>query len=178
MTLAVGAAAPVLQAQPVFGPFVDSTALRRPLVVVFLRDVRSPMTRAAIADLTDIWPELDREGIGAVAVVQGSERDVRDFVPRHHVLFPVLHGDDALYAAWGVRTASPRELARSLAPSGLRQVARALETGMGFSTRGVAQLMAGCVIDPGGTLAMTWHGTRVTDAIPAADLRAAALASL
>lgn len=87
-----------LAGKPVFGPHFS---LDRPTAVVVLGDARSPAARRAIPSLNALFQSVDPDG-AVVGVLGGPKRAAWDFVPRYHVLFPVLwDGDGALAATFG-----------------------------------------------------------------------------
>lgn len=125
----IGEPAPRLSGQPVFGlPFDLHLACRRgPVVVAFLRPPGTVQANAAVARLHELWPELDAAGGSLVAVTRGDLDAVRDWVPREHILFPVLL-DAGMCEAWGVEgDRAWRAVSRGAGP--LRRVVSALRPG-------------------------------------------------
>lgn len=127
----IGAPAPRLAGKPVFGlPFDLSTVARRgPVVIAFVRPPGSPQAQAALSRLHALWPDIDAVGGAMVIVTTGTLESVRDWVPREHILIPVLHDvSGELRAAWGVGGDTTwRALARGAGP--LRGVVSALRPG-------------------------------------------------
>lgn len=112
-TLQPGQPAPPLEGQPVFGlPLhVGTPAQRAPAVVCFLRHLGSPPTRAALARLQAAMPAFDHAGVDLIAVSASGLPLARDFVPRHHLLFPLLCDPGGAHAArWGLSPFTPAEL--------------------------------------------------------------------
>lgn len=109
--------APPLRAQPVFGLDVDLAAwsARGPVVLVFTRYLGSPHARATLFALNEAYPDFDREGVQLAAVTDSSLRAARDFVPRHHLLFPLICDPEREhYAAFEVPTGGPGDVPRAL----------------------------------------------------------------
>ena len=124
-----GDRAPTAVVAPVSGLPVDLGT--GPLVVLFLRPLAGGMARVAIASVQAAMAQFDARAVRVVAITRGDLTMARDYVPRHHVLFPVvIDPDGALFDTWGV----PRDLAfrqslRGLRPSALRTVGHALRAG-------------------------------------------------
>lgn len=100
-----GLPAPALDALPVFGAPVHLHALtaRQPAVVCFVRHLGSPAARSALGRLQAAMPEYDRRGVALVAVTRSGLGIARDFVPRHHLLFPLICDPEGQhFTAWGV----------------------------------------------------------------------------
>lgn len=83
-----GVPVPVAQLNPVSGLPVTFGAL--PAVIVFVRDLHGTTARMALAALTSIWSELDARAIQLAVVTHTDLTYARDYVPRHHVLFPLV----------------------------------------------------------------------------------------
>ena len=103
--LSTGDAVPEVVLDPVFGRALTLPAdlSARPLAVVFVGGLSMPRTRAILSGLQDAYADLDRAGVQLVAVT-GSEMDrARDFVPRFHLLYPlVVDADGALRDRFGL----------------------------------------------------------------------------
>lgn len=91
----------------------------------------SPLGRLALHELQAAWAALDRAGVRVVAIVPSPPSDALDFVPRHHLLFPVvLDVDRAIAQSWGVQDDRRLgESVRALSPALLRRAASALSLG-------------------------------------------------
>lgn len=118
--LPVGAPAPLDRLHPVSGlPVVFGGA---PVIVVFLRDLHGTTARTALARLTEAWPALDAAGVRLAAITRTDLTYARDYVPRHHVIFPlVVDEDGSLAERFGV--GGPGPLLRGLTgvrPAGVR----------------------------------------------------------
>ena len=167
--IAVGTAAPSLIGQPVFGlPFDLGAARRRgAVVVVFLPPLASRAAAHTLLALTGIWGRIDTEAGGMVIVSRSPLETARDFVPRHHVLFPMLvDGDGNLAAAWGVGNATG--LAATLArarPGFLRDAVSVWRNGQPLPEDQPDQLPAAFVVQPNGQVSWTWYGRAVNDRI-------------
>ena len=85
--LSVGDSAPAFTLQPVFG--LPVALHEGTTVIAFLRPLTGSTARTAINTLTEAWPRFDAEGIKLIAVTHTDLTFARDFVPRHHVLFPI-----------------------------------------------------------------------------------------
>ncbi len=83
-----GVVVPVTHLNPVSGlPITFGTS---PAVVVFVRDLHGTTARMALAALSTIWSELDAHGVQLAVVTHTDLTYARDYVPRHHVLFPLI----------------------------------------------------------------------------------------
>lgn len=112
---------------------VPEDAAQGPLAVCFVRALGSPLGRLALRELQDAWAELDRRGVRLVAVTPSSLAEARDFVPRYHLLAPlVVDPDRAIAAAWGVRDdAGLADTRATLSPALARRLVHALPLGAG-----------------------------------------------
>lgn len=157
-----GASAPVDRLHPVSGlPVVFGGA---PVVVVFLRDLHGTTARTALARLTAIWPALDAAGVRLAAVTRTDLTYARDYVPRHHVIFPlVVDVDGTLSAQFGID--APGSLLRAL--TGVRPAQlRAWFDGLGLGRDAAwpdAQLGGELVFDREGRVVHSRAFTSVLD---------------
>lgn len=148
-----GDLAPAFHLQPVFGRPVDLDQLtaRRPVVLVFLRAATATQSRIAVETLHELMPRLDAEGIPLIGFLRGGRESVYDFVPRHHVLFPVVWDETGeWYAAYGVQ--EDKMYLGTLRHAGagvLRSAIAALGEGRGPIEDGNNVLPAELVIGPG-----------------------------
>lgn len=118
--LSIGSISPIQRLTPVSGlPVVFGT---RPVIVVFVRDLHGTTARVAIKRLTAVWQRLDAAGVRLAVVTDTDLTYARDFVPRHHVIFPlVVDTDRGLRADFGLETdPSYTRSLRALRPSALR----------------------------------------------------------
>ncbi len=166
--------APPFRVQPVFGLPVQTGG--RPLVVLFLRSLSGGLARAAIAEAERVLPRLDAAGIGMVAFTRCDLTLARDFVPRQHVLFPiVVEPDSTRFEAWGV--GRDRGLARSLVglrPATVRSALSSLGLGRGRPDGGVDQLPAEFVVGADGRIRHARYGRTIFD-LPDVEALCAAL---
>jgi len=169
-----GDLAPPFRVQPVFGLPVQTGG--RPLVVLFLRSLSGGLARAAVVEAQKALVTLDTAGVGLVAFTRCDLTLARDYVPREHVLFPiVVEETDARFVAWGV--GRDRGLGRSLLglrPAGIRAAASSLGLGRGRPEGGVDQLPAEFVVGRNGRVVHARYGRTIFDLPDVAALCAAA----
>jgi len=162
-----GATAPALVGQPVFGlPFDLARARRRgPVVVAFWGALSSPATLENLARLTEVWPRIDAQAGGVVAVTRSPLEAARDFVPRHHVLYPVLvDTTGAIAEAWGVGAAHGLDALRLRAqPALLRRAVSVLRNGQALPEAHADQLPAAFVVGADGVVRYAWRGRALRD---------------
>lgn len=181
MRLAPGDSAPTFVHKPVFGRPLDLAQLtaRRPLVLVFLRYIGAHGARATALELLSRFDELDIANVAVAAVTEGSLVELRDFVPRHHVRYPVLHdAEGALYDAFGVGLDPHPVLGamRQLTPGSLRRVAQSLPAGHGRPDGASwARLPAAFVLDRGPVVRWAWYAESLADEVPVDTLVLSAL---
>ena len=116
------------------------------MVICFVRSLGKPLTREALALLQEHWPRFDLAGVTVVAVTDSEPPVAQDFVPRNHLLFPVICDPD-------------HELFRAF---------RALRHGHGPVERKQLKLPAEFVVAPDGRLLYTHYGRSMTD-VPDVD---------
>ncbi len=132
--LNVGDAAPHFCERPVFGYDVDVAAIteKQPMAICFLQHTNSSLARRAAADLQAAYRGFDLAGVFLVAVSPTGLKVARDFVPRFHVLFPVIADPERrLFDLFQVDRAGRREALKNLKPSLLVETARHLQQGFG-----------------------------------------------
>lgn len=174
--LSVGETAPSFRAQPVFGRPVDveEHTTRYPLVICFVSSLGSPLTRQTMTDLLANYAQFDVVGAQVVAVTRSAATVCQDYVPRHHVLFPVV-SDPAgeFYAQYQVSSRDWKSTVKALDPRSVRKAMNSIKLGVGKPERGTSQLPAEFVVAPGGEIAHARYGTAVSD-IPNVELLLAA----
>jgi peroxiredoxin len=181
MAAQLGECIPHFTRQPVFGEEIDTASVSRAraIALVFLRHAGSAITRRTCMDLHLIVPELDLADVLLVALMEGDGEAVRDFVPRYHLKYPVVHDETGeLFEAFSVgRDRMLRRTLLGLRPSMLRSYAEALQSGRGLNQGPIDRLGAALVVGVGGTVAWRWDAERTTDMLDVEQLRAAALAA-
>lgn len=86
--LQVGDSAPELDLHPVFGLPVHLS--QGTVVTAYLRPLGGSTARLTIARLTEALARFDAEGYKMVGITRTDLTFARDYVPRHHVLFPIV----------------------------------------------------------------------------------------
>jgi peroxiredoxin len=167
--LSVGQNAPTIDARPLFGLPVRTPGAaggRQPLAVVFLRSLGGGNARAAVRALNAAYARFDAAGVQVVGISRTDLVIARDFVPRYHVLFPVIADEDgALSASWSI--GRDRGLVRSLIgvltrPDALANAASAAWEGRSAPEH-LDQLPAEFVVGVDGRLRHVRYGTTVWD---------------
>ena len=166
-----GGQAPPLAGQPVFGhPFdLDRVRGRGSVVVAFFSRLAAAATVENLARFTSIWPRIDAEAGGMVAVTRSPLETARDFVPRHHMLFPMLVDESGgTFAAWGVGQAKGFDavLARAQ-PKLLRRAVSVIRNGQPLPENHDNQLAAAFVVGPDGRVRWAWYGRTLADRVDA-----------
>lgn len=176
--LTAGNSAPELVGQPVFGvPFKLERAIARgPVLVSFWAPLSARGTLATLGALTELWPRVDTEAGGIVAVTRSPLEAARDFVPRHHVLFPVLvdeSGDD--FERWKIPPAKGlSSKLRTARPAFVKRALSVFRNGQALPEAHEDQLPAAFVVSPQGQVRSAWYGTAVDDVVDVEGLWAAA----
>lgn len=165
--LTVGQTAPAFTRQPVFG-LPAQVPCGRPIAVLFVRSLSSPWTRESLAQVQAEFPRFDLAGARVVAITDSGLDVGRDFVPRYHVLFPVVcDPDQALFQEWGVGgDGAVLGTVRALAMGNVRAAARALRHGHGPLERRQLKLPASFVVGPDGALTFAQYARSVTEPPP------------
>lgn len=179
--LSVGETAPGFRAQPVFGLPVDveKHTARYPLVICFVSSLGSPLTRQSLADLLERYADFDVKGIQVVAITRSGLDVARDFVPRYHVLFPVLSDPDGdLYNRYQVVTKGWLSAIKTLDPRSVRTAMRSIKLGVGKPERGTSQTPAEFVVAPGGDIVYVRYGDSTSDILQVEALLTAAQEAL
>lgn len=163
---APGETAPLFTARPVFGlPFdLKDQVQSGPVLVVFVRSLASPVTRSLLAQLQAAFPRLDQHGVRVVAVTTSALEPARDFVPRYHVLFPVICDPTGeLFRRFDIPKDGPG-LALLRSVTGIANLTGALSLGHGRPEREAWGQRPACyLVDRGGEVREAWVGSGVWD---------------
>ena len=115
--LKAGGVAPQIDMQPVFGLRVNlqKWVEKRAAVIIFVRGLNDPFCRQAMASIQEEYPKFDLAGIQVLVVTRSNLETARDFVPRYHVLAPVIaDSEGALFEAFGVSSAGMKQTLKAL----------------------------------------------------------------
>jgi peroxiredoxin len=161
-----GDAAPGFSARPIFGYPVEipQGLTDGPIVLCFVPYLGSPFARRTLATLQERFADFDRRGIRLVAVTQTELEAARDFVPRFHLLYPLITDPDgALQALYDIQ--EDRYMLSSLRSmvSGGSGSRGAFQFGVGWFNGPLRQLGAEFVLDRSGTIQMAHYANGVTD---------------
>ncbi len=165
--LSPGDVAPAFDAQPLFGLQVQipPPAGKRPVVLCFVRDFASPFGRAAMATIQARYSDFDRQGIALVVLTRTELTRARDFVPRMHVLAPVIvdvEGD--IFRSYGIGADRMLKgtLKSLLRPDGVHALRQVLTHGQGARHDGATLLPAAFVVGADGRIALARYETSIT----------------
>lgn len=153
---------PTLHAKPIFGRAITLPADlgRGPMVVVYLGPVSSPYGRELAFAVQAAFPGFDREGIAVVGVTSSGLTASRDFVPRYHLLYPLLADvDGSIAAAFGLaQSTSVRATARDLVKRGAGAVLAPLRHGVGPLEGDPRGPVGAFVLGRDGRVVRAWQG--------------------
>ena len=169
--------APNFEAKPVFGKrlALQQEAQKRPIVLVFVPGLASPVARNALAALQVHVAEFDLAGVGLYALTPSTLISAQDFVPRHHLLFPLIADSDrSIHRLYGVGRLGPKQVLRSLQPESLKQGAATLRQGAGFGLRGTFRAARGFVVGRGGLILHSYCSRSLFQPLPVEELLEAA----
>lgn len=146
--LVLGRAVPPVLLRPVFGlPLALPDDARGGLVALcFVGPLATAPARAALHEIQLCFAAFDRIGVRIVAISPAPLALARDFVPRHHLLFPlVVQGAAELEAAWGAPPCPGlRGILAGADSAALRRGLRAASQGGGWrGARPCAELLIG-----------------------------------
>ena len=166
--LRVGDVAPGFCERPIFGRDVDLLALAgsRPVGLCFVGHTNSPISHRAFQELHDHVRDFDLADVELLVVTPSGLTVARDFVPRYHVLFPVISDlEGKIFDAYSVGTSTRLDALQLFRPDLLRDVARRFKGGIGpraLSLEGQeARLPAEFVISPQGRIAYARYSETV-----------------
>lgn len=162
--LVVGQRAPTLKGQPVFGLPVE-TGAGTPMAVLFLRDLAGSTSRATVGRVHSALGKFEAQAIPVVALTRTPLEDARDFVPRYHVLFPVIVDETGEhFAAWSVKR--DKLLLGTLTrmrPATLKHLVSSMSAGRGLPRGGLDILPAYFGIKADGTVAYARYAESVLE---------------
>ena len=166
-----GDPAPLLRLQPVFGLPLTIGEPGPPSILVFLRGLGSPSTRKMLGEIQDRHQDLD--GIQVVQFTPSPLEPARDYVPRHHMLHPlVVDPTGEHYRTYGV--GRDRGFVRTLLDlPGLATMPGRLSFGLGAHHPPFDQLPGAFVVDREGRLRYCWIGRSIWN-LPDLDVLIAA----
>lgn len=158
-----GDPAPPFEARPVSGLPVVCPPASGLLVLCFVRHLGSPFARQTLAELQGRFADFDRAGARVVAISHCGLTTARDFVPRHHLLFPLVADvDGALHKRFGL--GHDRwfiQTMKGVARIPWRRTVRALRQGVGATGGPIRQLSAEFVVGRDGRLAHASYACHV-----------------
>ncbi len=159
----VGERAPQFTLNLVSGLPVDMK--RQATVLAFLRPVTGCQSRVAVNLLQEAWGRFDAAGMSVVGLTQAPLEFARDFVPRYHVLFPMVCDESGeFFEAYGTtRDTGYMGTLKSLRPSSVRLAFEALNLGRAGPQLPSTQLPAFFVIATDGTVKYARYGTSITE---------------
>lgn len=154
-----GDPAPALRLQPVFGLPLTVPEPSAPSILLFLRGLGSPSTRKLLGEVQDRHQELD--GIQVVQFTTSPLELARDYVPRHHMLHPLIVAPTTEhYQAYGV--GRDRGFVRTLLDlPGLASMPGRLSFGLGAHHPPLDQLPGAFVVARDGRLCYCWIGRSI-----------------
>lgn len=164
--LKVGDAAPAFSARPIFGyPVEIPKGLESgPVVLCFVPFLGSPFARRTLALLQERFADFDRRGIRIVAITQTELTAARDFVPRYHLLYPLITDPEgSIQELFDIQTdryllSSVRSLLGGGGGGG-----GLMDFGVGWFNGPVRQLGAEFVLDRSGTVQFAHYATGIAD---------------
>lgn len=138
---------------------------RQTTVLAFLRPITGCQSRVAVNLLQEAWSRFDAAGISVVGLTQADLEFARDFVPRYHVLFPMVCDESGTwFEAYGTtRDRGYLGSLKAFRPSQLRAAVDALNLGRAGPQLPSTQLPAFFVIAADGTVKYARYGTSITE---------------
>ena len=163
--LKAGTSAPEFERRPVFGLPIRVPDGAKTLVLLFIRHLGDPFARQTLAEVQDRFADFDRLGIKLVAITQTELVTAQDFVPRYHVLCPVINDPEGtLQGQYGIgRDEMLMGTLRGLLGTNLKRVKNALGQGHGRKAGCSRQLSAEFIIEPTGQLVYANYGQSIMD---------------
>ena len=162
---------PSLSARPIFGPALTLPAdlAAGPLILHLCGSLASPFVRQGLALFQARFADLDRRGVRVVAISQSAVEAAQDFVPRHHLLFPLIADPDgSLSAPWGVQRDALllRSARHLLLGGGLARLGDALGHGVGWTAGAVRQQGATFLLGRDGTVRYAHYAAGISEPPP------------
>lgn len=152
-----GDIAPSFRIQPVFGLPLQVPGRRS--LLLFLRPLSSPSTRSLLATLQASHRDFDR--LQVVQFTRSSLEQCRDFVPRQHLLLPLVSDPEGQwYRAYGVGDGLARTF---LNPRAFLQYSSRLSMGHGRPEGALGQQTAALLLDPEAKVLWSWYGRGIFD---------------
>lgn len=156
-----GDRAPLFRFHLISGLPVDMA--RQTTVLAFLRPITGSQSRIAVNRLQEAWPRFDAAGVQIVGITQVDLEFARDFVPRYHVLFPMVCDVPGEYFA-AYQTQHDKGFLgtlKSLGPAALRSLSDGFNLGRAGANLPSGQLPATFVVGADGTVRYARYGTTV-----------------
>ena len=116
--------APDFVAKPVFGKLLSllEHAESRPIVLVFVPSLGTPMSRGVLAQMQQVVADFDLAGVSLYAITRSRPEIAQDFVPRHHLLFPtIVDMGGEIFSKYGVGRLCLKSTVRSFNPRRIRK---------------------------------------------------------
>ncbi len=148
---------------------------RRAVLLVFVPDLASPWAREVLAQLQAHVQAFDLAGVGLYAISPSPLTAAQDFVPRYHLLFPLIADSDRrIHGLYNVKAGGPRALLSSAGPAALRRAAVALKRGVGRPSRGLFSPVQAFVLGQDGRVHSHFSARSLFEELPLEDLLAKA----
>jgi peroxiredoxin len=159
----VGDRAPLFTFPLISGLPVDMR--RQTTVLAFLRPLTGSQPRVAVNKLQEAWPRFDAAGMSVVGLTRTSLEFARDFVPRYHVLFPMVCDTAGEYfdAYQVARDKGYLGTLKGMRPAALRTAVENLNLGRSGPQLPSDTLPAFFVVATDGTVKYARYATAITE---------------
>jgi len=136
-------------------------------VLVFLPSLGSPVARSILASLQSRVEDFDLAGVGLYALTRSGLRAAQDFVPRHHLLFPLIADPEGrIFSLYGLSRLGLVQAFSSLDPRRAKKGLGDARYGLGRPERGLLQAPCAFAIGTGGTVKLAYSGRSLWEAPP------------
>jgi peroxiredoxin len=161
--------APHFEAKPIFGKALSirEHSQNKGLVLVFLPSLGSPVARSCVSALQQRVAEFELADVGLYALTRSAAVAAQDFVPRYHLLFPLIADPEGrFFSLYGLGSLGPKQALSSLRPKRLRAGLQGFRHGIGRPEKGLFCSPAAFAIGRGGQITMAHVGYSLWEPLP------------
>jgi thioredoxin-dependent peroxiredoxin len=175
--LSAGLAAPIFQAEDIFGKQIDLQAYRgRPILLSFFRNAACAICNLQVHKLIQKYPAWQAAGLEIIAVFESPRENMLQYVGKQDAPFPIIGDPQArLYDLYGVETSEEKVKATMAAPNAQNIIQEAAAAGYTLTPEAGSnfhRIPADFLIDAEGIIRQVFYADVIGEHMPFTDIEA------